>query len=317
VSRRAADRRAGEARGTLRGGAALVLAGRRGGRHRVEHGELIDRGYDPSSGRCALGADIRRIRRSRGTYGYKEEKGARGRQSGLAGLVLFALLALVVGVLINSQVFIVRNIEVNHVETVAPNDVIRKAGLSLGLGIFSVDENRVRAAFEREGLIAFDGLERRLPDTIRLNVHERVRRAVVNYLGVALIIDNEGIVVEQLGEMPDYGLTVVTGVRATSYQVGRRLTSDVPLQVGILLKVLDAIRAQQLEDRISELIVADLDNMYMMEKGGMMVKIGDETNLTDKLLWMRSELNQQLYPQGTTRGTLDVSSGTSAVYVEG
>ena len=247
----------------------------------------------------------------------QRRKGVRSRQSGLAGLVLFALLALAVGVLLKSQVFIVRNIEVEHVETVAPNDVIRKAGLSLGLGIFSVDENRVREAFEREGLIAFDGLERRLPDTIRLKVHERVRRAVVNYLGVALVVDGDGIVVEQLGEMPDYKLTVVTGVRATSYQVGRRLMSDVPLQVESMLRVLEAIRSQGLDSRISELNVADLDNMYMMEQGGMMVKIGDETNLKDKLLWMRSVLDQQLYPQGTTKGTLDVSSGTSAVYLEG
>jgi len=247
----------------------------------------------------------------------RRRKGARGRQSGFAGLVLFALLALAVGMLLRSQVFIIRNIEVDRVDLVAPNDVIRKAGLSLGGSIFAADENKIRQNFEREGLVAFDRLERRLPDTIRLIVHERERRAVVNYLGVALVIDDQGYVMEQLGEMPDYGLTVVTGVRATSYQVGRKLMSDVPLQVESLLKVLSAIREQSLGDRISELNVADLDNMYMMEKGGMMVKIGDETLMKEKLVWMQSVLDQQLYPQGKTTGILDVSSGSSAVYVAG
>jgi hypothetical protein len=140
---------------------------------------------------------------------------------------------------------------------------------------------------------------------------------VVNYLGVALVIDDQGYVMEQLGEMPDYGLTVVTGVRATSYQVGQRLMSDVPLQVESMLKVLSAIQAQPLGGRISELNVADLDNMYMMEKGGMMVKIGDETRLKEKLVWMQSVLDQQLYPEGTNTGILDVSSGSSAVYGAG
>ena len=244
-------------------------------------------------------------------------RGARGRQSGLSGLLLVALLALAVGVLLRGQVFIVRNIIVDHVETVAPNDVIRKAGLSLGVSVFAVDESRIRQSFEREGLIAFDGLERRLPDTIRLIVHERARRAVVNYLGVALVIDDQGVVMEQLGEMPAYNLTVVTGIHATSYHVGGRLLSDLPMQVETMLKVLSAIGAQGIDSRISELNVADLDNMYMMEQGGMMVKFGDETALQDKLLWMRSVLDQQLYPKGTNRGILDVSSGTSAVYVEG
>ncbi len=247
----------------------------------------------------------------------RRRKGAMGRQSGLAGLVLFALLALAVGVLLKSQVFIIRNIEVDHVETLAPNDVIRKAGLSLGGSVFAADETRIRQNFEREGMIAFDRLERRLPDTIRLIVHERTRRAVVNYLGVALVIDDQGVVMEQLGEMPSYNLTVVTGVRATSYQVGQRLTSDIPLQVESLLKVLSELQTQGLSSRISELNGADLDNMYMMEKGGMMVKIGDDTMLKEKLVWMQSVLDQQLYPQGTNTGTLDVSSGTSAVYLAG
>jgi cell division protein FtsQ len=247
----------------------------------------------------------------------RRRKSARGRQSGFAVLVLFALFALAVGMLLRSQVFVIRNIEVEGVQTVAPNDVIRKAGLILGGSIFAADENGIRQNFEREGLIAFDRLERRLPDTIRLVVHERARAAVVNYLGVALVIDGEGTVMEQLGEMPSYGLTVVTGVRATSYQVGQRLASDVPLQVDSMLKVLGAIAAQGLSGRISELNVADLDNMYMMEKGGMMVKIGDESSMKDKLVWMQSVLDQQLYPQGTSTGILDVSSGKSAVYVAG
>lgn len=247
----------------------------------------------------------------------RRRRGVRGRQSGFAGLVLFALLALVVGMLLKSQVFVIRNIEVQGVTTVAPNDVIRKAGLSLGGSLFSADGNKVRQNFEREGLIAFDRLERRLPDTILLVVHERARAAVVNYLGVALVIDENGTVMEQLNEMPSYNLTVVTGLRATSYQVGQRLTSDVPLQVDSMLKVLSAISAEGLSGRISELNVADLDNMYMMEKGGMMVKIGDDTNMKEKLVWMQSVLDQQLYPQGTTTGILDVSSGKSAVYVAG
>lgn len=247
----------------------------------------------------------------------RRRRGVRGRQSGFAGLVLFALLALVVGMLLKSQVFVIRNIEVQGVTTVAPNDVIRKAGLSLGGSLFSADGNKVRQNFEREGLIAFDRLERRLPDTILLVVHERARAAVVNYLGVALVIDENGTVMEQLNEMPSYNLTVVTGLRATSYQVGQRLTSDVPLQVDSMLKVLSTISAEGLSGRISELNVADLDNMYMMEKGGMMVKIGDDTNMKEKLVWMQSVLDQQLYPQGTTTGILDVSSGKSAVYVAG
>jgi cell division protein FtsQ len=247
----------------------------------------------------------------------RRRRGARGRQSGFAGLLLFALLALAVGVLLKSQVFIIRNIEVDGAESIAAGDIIRRAGLSLGGSVFSADEKAVRRNLEGEGIISFERLERRMPDTIRLIVRERTRRAVVNYLGVALVIDGEGYVMEQLSEMPAYNLIVVTGVRASSYQVGRKLESDVPMQVESMLSVLKELADQQLSERVSELNVADLDNMYLMERGGMMVKIGDDAQLGDKLLWMRSVLDQQLYPQGTNTGILDVSSGNSAIYVEG
>jgi len=247
----------------------------------------------------------------------QRRRGARGRQSGIAGLLLFALLALAVGALLNSQVFIIRNIEVEGVTTLAPGDVVRKAELSLGGSIFAADEGKVRKNFEREGLVSFERLERRLPDTVRLIVRERVRRAVINYLGVALVIDGDGVVIEQLGEMPPYDLTIVTGVRATGYQVGARIASDVPLQVDSLLKVLAALDSEDLAGRAAELNVADLDNMYLMERGGMMVKIGDDTLLAEKLLWMRSVLDQELYPKGIVTGILDVSSGTTAVYGAG
>jgi cell division septal protein FtsQ len=245
----------------------------------------------------------------------QRRRGAKGRQSGFAGLLLFALLALLVGVLLKSQVFIVRNIQVEGVKTVSAGDVVRKAGLTLGGSIFAADEGAVRRNFEHEGLVAFERLERRLPGTLRLIVRERERSAVVNYLGVALVIDENGYVIEQLGEMPSYNLTVVTGVRASSYQVGRRLESDVPLQVDSLLKVVLALNLQEFADRTSELNVADLDNMYLMERGGMMIKIGDDTMLAEKLLWAKSVLDQQLYPQGIFTGILDVSSGNSAVHV--
>lgn len=237
----------------------------------------------------------------------------RGRQSAITGFLLVALFAVAALVLLGSQVFVLRNVRVTGNHLIGSNEIIRKADLQLGGSIFSVDREAIARNFEREGAVALEEVRVFLPDTVELAVRERTRRAVVSYLGVALVIDEYGYVMEQLNALPDYGVPVVTGVRASAYQVGGKLQSSEPGQITSVLEVIAALQRQGVVALVSELNAADLDNMYLMARGGMMVRIGDSDNMDEKLTWMSSVL-RQLSDEGINTGVLDVSGGKSAVY---
>lgn len=237
----------------------------------------------------------------------------KGRQSALTGLLLFALFAVAAAVVLGSQVFVLRDVRVIGNNVIPTGDIIRKADLDMGGSIFEVDQQKVKRNFDGEGAVELCEVKIVLPDSVELVVRERARRCVVNYLGVSLVLDGNGVVMEQIANLPDYGIVVVTGVKATSYQVGAKLQSSEAGQVTDLCKVVEALYAQGVNGDISELNVANLDNMYLMMRSGMMVRIGDSEDMDNKLTWMKSVLNE-LAGEGVTTGIVDVSGGKSAAY---
>jgi len=222
------------------------------------------------------------------------------------------LIALALGVLLTSQVFVVRSIAVVGNVQIQAADIIALSGIGPGQSIFRIHEEAVRRRFDGIGKISFEGVETRLPSAVTLQVRERVRRVLVNYAGLPTILDEHGYAIEQRREMPEEDLPVVIGLRATSCQVGRQIQSDIVGQVDAMCNVVQELYTLQLQSMVSELYVADLDNMYLMTRSGMRVKIGDQENLPNKFAWMVNGLTA-LMESGEVSGVLDVSGGSSAV----
>ena len=228
-------------------------------------------------------------------------------------LFLLFIICLAAAVYFSSSLFVVREIEVEGLQTLDSAQVVRQSGLELGGSIFRVDQEKVRQNMARMGLVEFQGLETRLPDTVVLRVSERTPAALISYLGVVLLIGEDGCMMKQMDNMGDYDLPVLSGLKITQYQVGRKVASSVEGQVDAALSILKEMRAQSLMDQVSELNVQDLDNIYLVTRTGLHVKLGDATMLHDKLVWMRGVV-AQLQSEGITTGVLDVSSGQSGVY---
>ena len=117
----------------------------------------------------------------------------------------------------------------------------------------------------------------------------------------------------QLSDLPADGMPVITGVTVTGCAVGQTVISNVAGQIQAASRVLQALWNSGLQQQVSELNLADLDNLYLITNSGMMVVLGDESAMADKLTWMQA-VTQQLAAEGVTTGSLDVSSGTSAIY---
>lgn len=238
----------------------------------------------------------------------------RGRgRSGYAGLVLFLLVAVAAGVLLTSTVFVIKDIQVVGNMSVPTPDIVRLSGLEMGTSVFRINADNVKSRFDGVGRVGFEGLNVSYPSTVTIYVRERIGRVLVNYSGLPTVLDEFGYAIEQSREMPSGDLPVVTGLRATGCQVGHQIQSDVVGQVDAMNKVVSRLYQLQYQGLISELNVSDLDNLYLMTRSGMMVKLGDSEQLESKLIWMNSALGE-LMKDGKTAGIVNVSGGSSAVY---
>lgn len=243
----------------------------------------------------------------------RRRRHARRSGPGFAGLILLLVVLAAVAALVVKNVFVVGDIQVLGNRNFSSEDIINIAGVEMGESIFSVSGEKIAQKFDTVGRIHLEEVEIRWPGTVCITVRERTARFLVNYLGLISALDEYGYVIEQSTELPGYQLVVVTGLNAQSCQVGRKVTSTQIGQVDAMLEVINSLYRMQADELVSELNVLDLDNMYLMTRSGMMVKIGDSTLMDQKIAWMIGVL-PQLEAEGSVSGVLDVSGGSSAVY---
>ena len=152
------------------------------------------------------------------------------------------------------------------------------------------------------------------PDTAFLSILERQARAAINCAGVILIVDEDGQIMERLSSVPE-GSVVVSGMDVSVSAQGRQIESARSWQLKDMREVLSEIDAQNMMSVISELNVADRYNLYLVSNTGVKIVLGDEENMSEKLVWARTVL-EKLTEEGVMRGVLDVSTGKNAVYAD-
>lgn len=229
----------------------------------------------------------------------------------LTAVAVIAVLA-VVGVLLYNWVFVVRNVVIEGMVTVADEEIIRAAHIDMGGSIRSVDPEALKRNLESGGRLALDGVKVKYPNTVILSVRERTRDAMVLNGGRMLILDSDGYVIEVLASVPENAPVYVTGLDGTAYRVGGRITAPEE-QLEAMKIVLDALRSQYAAEYVSELNVSDSMALWATSRTGIRVELGDSSEMDSKVLWLRSVV-ADLESKGETKGTLDVSSGSKADY---
>jgi hypothetical protein len=81
-----------------------------------------------------------------------------------------------------------------------------------------------------------------------------------------------------------------------------------------LKHVLSEVKVQGLENDISEISVADANDVRMISDNGLKIRLGQAVEVDKKLRWMKTEQFEQI-ENGNTPGELDLSVHTQAVFV--
>lgn len=232
------------------------------------------------------------------------------RRRALLLIVAAAAVLTVAAMLLVRAIFVIRNVAVEGTVSASDEEIIRAASLNLGGPIGDVREEDVRRNLEKTGRYALVSLEIRRPSTVVLHVRQRTRDAMVPLGGRILVTDSDGWVIEICDTLPENSGLYVRGLTCTDYSVGKRLSAP-EKQLSAMRAVLEAVRAQNAGNYLSELNVSDVNRLWMVSRTGIRVELGDEAQMEDKLRWACSAI-ADLENRGETLGTLDVSSAMRA-----
>ena len=223
------------------------------------------------------------------------------------------MLAVALWILLSNVVLVVREVRVVGAGELSDSEVVRLSGIHLGTRMSALDEERIHLDVESDGRLAFVSLEKKLPSQVVLTVRPRSMDALILQAGKILVLDSDAFVVQVPEQLPDAPVLYVTGIKAAYYTLGRQLDLA-DGRCAAMKAVIEALKARGATGYVSELSVADINDLRIISRTGITVTLGNSENMEAKIAWMAGALSD-LEARGQTAGRLDVSSATKADFM--
>lgn len=237
----------------------------------------------------------------------RRRRNGRGR---LSAAVAAVAAAAILAVTLLNFVFVVRGVEYEGASNLDTDAITRASGIRLGRSIFSVDRDAVRRNVDALGEVTLEEVRTRLPSTVVLRVRQREAAGMFVFSGALAVLDAEGCVMRKTEQAPNADLIYVTGLHAVQCRVGAPLEAQKGQREGYAA-VAAALLRSGARAYVSELNVEDPDDMYILTRTGINVRLGDARNMNNKIAWMKSAV-ADIEARGERGVTLDVQSGTKA-----
>ena len=260
--------------------------------------------------------------------------GARPARWGAAliiGLSFIAALALVVCA---TPIFKLTDIQVSGNSYYKKSAIVDKSGLRLGQnGLYALrGYNPIKifslrcAAAEQSVLAAcpyVKTVQARYvaPKSVHIEVEERVKSVVVPYHNSALLIDDEGVVVDIARDCGEPGLPVVNGLPVSQYNVGKQLRSEDGAKVNALLMVISALKQadrdseEALSPSVTGIDLADPKNIALILGERLRINLGDGAELYYKVSVAKEIISNGI--SGDESGTINFYDGARPVFMPG
>ena len=159
-------------------------------------------------------------------------------------------------------------------------------------------------------------INRKLPDTLLIEVTECARPLAIVQDGSAWLVSTRGKIVDQkpAGEAEGYG--VISGCELLSPSVGTKLalSTDYALQQQSLEELLAALQAAGMLEKVDGIRLDDLSTLYLDYDGRFTVKLPYGADYAFKLRALKAYLEDTGVIQDNMTGTFDMQTDEDQTY---
>lgn len=192
-------------------------------------------------------------------------------------------------------------------------ELIRTLGLKRNSNIFDLDLGKLRRQLRSVPSIADARVQRILPDTLMVEVSERMPRAIINYPRSRWVIDEEAVVMERTRSMANsIVLPTITGVAHTRLKGGDRLPELQPA-----LDVINAVVRSYPDMEILMVSVSNSEQLdfYIRYRNGKTYRVlmPAKNRGVEYMLNALQSAIIQAYQKGEERTTINLSFDGLAV----
>lgn len=209
----------------------------------------------------------------------------------IIGSVVFALV---------SPIFNIKEIEVINNNQLSSDTIISLSQLNENQNIFKISSKKVKNDIKTNSYIQNVKVQKILPDKVKITVEERQKNYNVAFLNGYAYINNQGYILEISEQKLD--LPVIEGVSTGQDEIvaGNRLNEQDLSRLEVVIQIMNICKSYQLEDKVSAIYINDEDGYSLyMESEKKTIKLGDASNLSNKMLYVPTILSENEGKEGT------------------
>lgn len=203
----------------------------------------------------------------------------------IAGIIYF----------LTTPMFNIASIEVNGNNKNSVETYISLTKVDLNsTNIFAVTKTGIAKNIEENPYVESVEVKRKLPNIIQINITEREVAYQASYNDEYIYIDKQGYILEINNEKKN--VTKIIGLSTTkeSLNEGQRLNNGDLLKLDTVLKIVNYCNYNSIDNTISSIDVSDISNYIInFDKEGQIAYLGDATNLSERILWLKTILEKE------------------------
>ena len=199
-----------------------------------------------------------------------------------------------------SPIFNVIEIQVANNNQIVSETIVSLSKLQIGQNLFRFNKNKVEKNIKTNPYVESVNIKRKIPNKIEISVEERNRNFNVEFLNGYAYINNQGYILEISEQKLD--LPVIQGVSTEQEQIveGNRLITQDLEKLETVIKIMDICKNYELDKKVSSINIENKDNYIIyMEEEKKTIYLGDDSNLSNKMLYVPTILQENQGKEGT------------------
>lgn len=193
-----------------------------------------------------------------------------------------------------SPIFNIKDIQVSNNEQVSAETIISLSELKKEENIFRFNKTETIEKIKGNAYIEVVKIHRKLPNTIQIEVEERVHSYSVDFLGNYVYINNQGYILEISEDSKQK--PIIQGIETPEDQVvvGSRLNNEDLEKLEDVIKIMNVTKEYNLDTKVTSIDISDKNEYIIyLEEEQKRVHLGDTANLSNKMLYVNAIIEEE------------------------
>ena len=231
-------------------------------------------------------------------------------------LIIIVLIAGTTVFAFTSPIFNIQKIEVNGNEKISKETVISLSDIKEETNIFRNSKSVIAEKIKSNPYIDKVEIKRNLPDTIQITVEERKIAYQIKVIDSFVYIDYQGYILEKSSN--DAKVPIIEGLHTTTDELlkNARLSDSDISKLNIILKIVDNAKSLDIYNIITKIIIQNNEYQIYFDSSNKTAYLGDETDITNKMLYVEAILNNEKTKAGKIFVNGDLNNGFKTYFRE-